>query len=129
MGWFEVAWRSFAEKATHYLRKTTSRVWTSNMGTVFEKMCNHSKECVRPNYKTFGWILLFELCRKTRETESTLLVYRTAQDNITELSKDLHSYENCTLLENVWSWKRVSRKCDYQFSLQFSIHESSRGTE
>ena len=42
------------------------------------------------------------------------LVYRRARGNMIEIFKHLHSFDNCTLLENFRPQNRPSRKHDYQ---------------
>ena len=66
------SWRSSVQKIINYLCKTTSWIWTTSMGTTFEKIYNYSGKCAAPSNKIGGWFSSHELLRKTKKTESTL---------------------------------------------------------
>ena len=51
---------------------------------------------------------------RLKKTESTIVGFRRARDDMIEIFKHFHSYDNCTLPENFRPRNRPSRKHSYQ---------------
>ena len=118
LGWFKEAffipcWSS-VQKIIHYLRKTTSWIWASNMDTTFEKIYNCSRKCAMPSHKIGGWFSSHELLRKAKKPNLPSLVYRRPRSDMIEIFKHFYFYDNCPLPENFRPRNRPSRKHDYQ---------------
>ena len=111
---FFISWRSSVQKIIHYLCKTTSWIWTSNMDTTFKKICNYSVKFAMPSHKIGGWFLSHELLRKAKKVNLRSLVCRRALGILIEIFKHFHSYDDCALPENFRRRNHPSRKHDYQ---------------
>ena len=79
-----------------------------------KKIYNYSGKCATLSDKICGWFSSHELLRKAEKLNLPPLVYRRACGDMIEIFRHFHSYNNCSLPENIRPQNRPSRKHDYQ---------------
>ena len=107
-------WRYYYEGIIHYLRKTTSWIWTSNMDTTFKKYITILENVQRRATKLVDGFHHISYSERLKKLNLPSLVYRRARGDMIEIFKHFHSYDNCTLPEHFGPRNRPSRKRDYQ---------------